>query len=152
MSDPTTPPEEPVVPAAAPVEPAATPVEPTAAPVAPPVADPYAQPTAYAQPAAYQPPAYQQPAYGQQPYAVAPKTNTLAIVTLVLALIGVSIGAVITGHISLNQIKKTNEGGRTLALVGLIIGYVGSLAWIGIWIFWIFLFVVGASSYSSYGY
>jgi uncharacterized membrane protein len=36
-----------------------------------------------------------------------------------------SLGAVICGHIALNQIKRTGEGGRNLALAGVIIGYVG---------------------------
>ncbi|WBU37717.1 DUF4190 domain-containing protein [Homoserinibacter sp. YIM 151385] len=62
------------------------------------------------------------------PYAagapVAQKTNVLAIVSLVLAFV-VSLGAVICGHIALGQIKRTGEGGRGLALAGLILGYIG---------------------------
>ena len=61
------------------------------------------------------------------PYASAPtgpKTNTLAIISLVLAFV-VSLGAVICGHIALSQIKQTGENGRGLALAGLILGYVG---------------------------
>ena len=61
------------------------------------------------------------------PYASAPtgpKTNTLAIVSLVLAFF-ISLGAIICGHIALSQIKKTGENGRGLALAGLILGYVG---------------------------
>lgn len=61
------------------------------------------------------------------PYASAPtgpKTNTLAIVSLVLAFF-ISLGAIICGHIALSQIKKTGENGRGLAMAGLILGYVG---------------------------
>lgn len=61
------------------------------------------------------------------PYAAAPtgpKTNTLAIVSLVLAFF-ISLGAVICGHIALSQIKKTGENGRGLAIAGLILGYLG---------------------------
>jgi hypothetical protein len=40
------------------------------------------------------------------------------------------VAAIITGHISLAQIKKSNESGRPLALTGLILGYVGIALWI----------------------
>jgi hypothetical protein len=59
------------------------------------------------------------------------KLNTLAVVSLATAVTGFgSVAAVITGHISLAQLKKTNESGRGLALTGMILGYVG----IGLWI------------------
>jgi hypothetical protein len=124
MAD-TTPPASPEVP-----EPEAAATD---APAAAPAASPYAQP------------------YAQQPYAAGPKTNVLAIVSLVLSIIGVSIGGVITGHIALSQIKQRAEGGRGLALAGLIIGYVGCLGWIIFWVVWIGLFAL-AGSYSSYSY
>jgi len=151
MSDPTTPPEEPVVPAATPVEPPAAP------PVAPPVAEPAAVATPapadpYAQPAGYTQPAYQQPQYAQQPYVAGPKTNVLAIVSLVLSLVSISIGGVITGHIALNQIKKNGEGGRGLALAGLIVGYVGCLGWLLFWLSIILSVVIGgAGLWGLYG-
>lgn len=65
--------------------------------------------------------------YGWQPYIpfpVAPKTNTLAIVSLVSSFF-VSLVAVITGHIALGQIKQRGEAGRGLAIAGLVIGYLG---------------------------
>ncbi|MBG6059862.1 protein-disulfide isomerase [Cryobacterium sp. MP_M5] len=71
-------------------------------------------------------PAYPQ-ASDQQPYPVWPKTNTLAIVSLVSSFF-VSLVAIITGHIALGQIKRRGEAGRGLALAGLIIGYVGIAA------------------------
>jgi len=59
------------------------------------------------------------------------KLNTLAVVSLASAVTGFgAVAAVITGHISLAQLKKTNESGRGLALTGMILGYVG----IGLWI------------------
>jgi hypothetical protein len=59
-------------------------------------------------------------------------TNTLAIVSLIasisayviLPFVG-SIVGVITGHISLSQIKQTGENGRGMALTGTILGWVG---------------------------
>ncbi len=83
------------------------------------------------------------------------RTNILAIISLVLAIIGVSIGGVILGHVSLSQIKKTGEAGHGLALAGLIIGYIGCLGWIILWIFYILVVLVwggtmwGMSNYSG---
>ena len=51
------------------------------------------------------------------------RTNTLAIVALILGIV-VPIGGIICGHIALGQIKRTGENGRGLALAGTIIGYV----------------------------
>jgi uncharacterized protein YacL len=53
-----------------------------------------------------------------------PRTNTLAIISLVLAFF-ISLGAIITGHIALSQIKRTGESGRGLAIAGLVLGYIG---------------------------
>ena len=59
------------------------------------------------------------------------KLNTLAVVSLATAVTGFgAVAAIITGHISLAQIKKSNESGRPLALVGLILGYVGIALWV----------------------
>jgi hypothetical protein len=52
------------------------------------------------------------------------KTNVLAIVSLITSILGLGLVGVITGHIGLNQIKKTSEQGRGLAIAGLVIGYV----------------------------
>lgn len=84
-----------------------------------------------------------------EPYAAAPvpaaKTNTLAIVSLVLAFF-VSLGAVICGHIALGQIKRTGEGGRGLAIAGLVLGYLGLVVGLIVVIFWIVaLASIGAS-------
>jgi hypothetical protein len=53
-------------------------------------------------------------------------TNTLAIVALVTSLLGIGLAGIICGHISLGQIKQTNEQGKGMALAGLIIGYVST--------------------------
>ena len=54
---------------------------------------------------------------------VAPKTNVLAIVSLVLSIIGFNIVAIILGFVAMNQVKKTGENGRGLALAAVIIGF-----------------------------
>lgn len=86
-------------------------------PVAPAAPAAPATPAAPAAPAA---PAYAAPA---APVYTAPRTNTLAIVALIVSFF-FSIVGVILGHIALSQIKKTHEGGRGLAIAALIIGYV----------------------------
>ena len=58
-------------------------------------------------------------------------TNGLAIASLVCGLgqfmlWGVaSLAAIITGHIALGQIKRTQQGGRGMAITGLVLGYLG---------------------------
>ena len=104
------------------------------------------------------PPPYGQPAPGYgygypQPYSA--KTNTLAIISLVSSIAGLvilpllgSLAGVICGHISLNQIKKTGEQGRGMALAGLIVGYVGlALAIVGI----VLAIAFGAWFLANYG-
>jgi hypothetical protein len=101
--------------------------------------------------------------YGAAPYAASgystARTNVLSIISLVAAIAGFlwilpvigPIAAVVTGHISLGQIKRTGEKGRGMALAGTIVGWVGVGA--------IVLFVIGllvsigiaASQSSRYG-
>ncbi len=57
--------------------------------------------------------------------------NTLAVVSIASAVTGFgSAAAVITGHVSLAQIKKSNESGRGFAIAGIAAGYTV----IGLWI------------------
>jgi hypothetical protein len=74
-----------------------------------------------APPPAYPPeqPGYGQPAYGQPGYQP-PRTNTMAILGLVFAFVFSPLGVVFSA-IGLKQIKERREGGRGLALAGLII-------------------------------
>lgn len=110
-----------------------------------------AQPT-YAAQAPYAgqpgyPPAPAHPGYAPAPYGYAPfvpRTNTLAIVALVLGLVGVSLGGVICGHIALSQIRRTGEGGRGMAIAGLVLGYI----WIAVSVV---LIVAAFSATSRFG-
>ena len=103
-------------------------------PPAYPQSTPPATPPPYPVPPAY-PPATQPPygpnPYGQtQPYggygyvppSVAP-TNTMAILSLVMAFVCAPL-AIVFGHISRSQMRRTGESGDGLALAGLILGYV----------------------------
>lgn len=113
--------------------------------------DPNQQPAVPQQPAAPQYAAPQQPvapqyAAPQQP--ASRPTNTMAIIALIASII-VSLVGVILGHIALNQIKKTGEGGRGLAIAALIIGYIGVAAWvIGIFIWIAVIASIGMSGVS----
>jgi Domain of unknown function (DUF4190) len=122
-------------------------------------AAPQTAPPAYGTPPAYG----AAPPYGTtQPYASAPayygsyagpKTNVLAIISMVASIVGFvwilpfigSLAGVITGHISLRQIARTGEKGRGMALAGLIVGYVG-LAFFVIGIAFFIFFVALAAS------
>jgi hypothetical protein len=68
------------------------------------------------------------------------KLNTLAVVSLATAVTGFgAVAGVITGHISLAQLKKTGEAGRPLALAGVIVGYTVIGSWIALGIAGFFL-------------
>ena len=73
----------------------------------------------------YQPPQYQQQYGVPQFVPVSVKTNSMAIAALVVSLICCAPLGVIFGHLAINQINRTGEGGRGLAVAGLVIGYVG---------------------------
>lgn len=57
--------------------------------------------------------------------------NTLAVVSIATALSSIgAVAAIITGHVSLAQIKRSNESGRGLAIAGLVLGYLTVAGWI----------------------
>lgn len=105
--------------------------------------DPNAQqPVAPTTPAAPAAPAYAAPA---APVYAAPRTNTLAIVALIVSFF-FSIVGVILGHIALSQIKKTHEGGRGLAIAALIIGYVSIAITVIVIIFYVVVLTAATSA------
>jgi hypothetical protein len=67
----------------------------------------------------------------------APTTNTLAIVSLVSAIVSwfmipllAAIVAIVTGHMARGEIKRSYgaQGGDVLAVIGLILGYLNVIA------------------------
>lgn len=62
------------------------------------------------------------PARPAAPTALA-QTNAFALVAIILAFLQ-PIAAIVFGHLALGQIKRTGDGGRGLALAGLVIGYI----------------------------
>lgn len=83
------------------------------------------------------PPNYGPPGGSPMPQA---GTNSLAIASLVLSIVGVfcgigSIVGIVLGFVARSQIKKTGQSGDGLALAGIIIGFVTILLSIGFF-FW----------------
>ncbi len=131
-------------------------------PAAPASAAP-AAPTAYGAPAYDTPaaPAYGAPAYGAPGpgYGAPVPTNVLAIISLVASIAGFlmilpligPIAGVVTGHISLAQIKRTGEKGRGMALAGTIIGWVSIAIAVVLIIVLSIAFAIAVNSSSRYG-
>lgn len=97
---------------------------------------PYGQNPQAPQYGAPQAPQYGAPQYGTpqgQPgqYGSAPaKWNVLSIITLVSGVLGFSIITIVLGIISLNQIKKTGEQGKVLAIIGIVLGALYTIGYI----------------------
>jgi hypothetical protein len=91
---------------------------------------PYSQP--YQQPYGNQYAPQYSPEDAPQPYAPGRPTNSMAIVTLIAGIAGLtvlffvgSIVAVITGPIARRQIAQTGEEGGGLATAGIVMGWIG---------------------------
>lgn len=50
--------------------------------------------------------------------------NILSLVSLGFAVIGAWLPAVVLSHISLSQLKKNPQGGRVLAIIAMVLGYI----------------------------
>jgi Domain of unknown function (DUF4190) len=95
-------------------------------------------PPGYGPPPGYAPPPAGYPAPDYAAYGPpAQKTNPLAIGSLVASLVGFvpfcffgigSLIGIVLGIVALNQIKQKGEGGRGLAIAGIIVGGVSLLA------------------------
>lgn len=53
--------------------------------------------------------------------------STAATYALVLSLLGISIAAIIVGHVAMSRLPQTGQAGRGMAIAGLVIGYAGIL-------------------------
>ena len=102
----------------------------------------------------YPPQGYPAPGYPQQPYPYTPQTpgtNGMAIAALVVSLAACGPVGLILGIVSLNQIKRTGEQGRGMALAGVIIGAISVVFLIAVGILWIWA-MNEATSYDPYYY
>lgn len=113
------------------------------------------------QPGQYNPYAQQNPyaPAGYQPYAQRPKTNLLAILSIVFGLgaiplffIAILLGpaGAIMGHVALGKLKHNGEQGRGLALTGIIAGWVMTAVWI-LWVVVLAVTIGHSGGYSDYG-
>jgi hypothetical protein len=99
------------------------------------------------------PPSWPAPSYA--PQAVPEQgTNGLAVASLVLSICGLlflwvigPILAVIFGHVSLGQIKRNREGGRGMAIAGIVMGWIGT----AVTILFVILIIAAAASSSGGG-
>jgi Domain of unknown function (DUF4190) len=78
----------------------------------------------------YPPPAFPPPVAGHPPYAptyVQASTNGFAIAALVLGILGAWILALIFGYVGKGQIDRSHgaQGGRGMAIAGIVLGWVG---------------------------
>lgn len=92
------------------------------------------------------------PAAPAQPVVTqAAPTNTLAIITIIAAFV-FPLAGIITGHISLKQLKTSGESGHALAKWGLILSYIfvglGLIAFIIWMVVFASLLAVGGMSYT----
>ena len=113
----------------------------------------YAPPAAYGQPAYGPPPGYGQPGYGPpQGYGPPPgyppvygrPTNTMAILSLVLAFVFAPAGLIL-GIVARKQIRQTGEDGAGLALAGIIVGGIFTAFFVLLIVFWIIAFATLAN-------
>ena len=90
---------------------------------------PQQYPPQFPQPGVYRPQVGGYPPGVVQHYGAAGRTSGLAIASMVLGILWIywigSILAVIFGHIAMAQTKRKGEGGRGMAIAGLILGYIG---------------------------
>jgi uncharacterized protein DUF4190 len=88
--------------------------------------------------------------YAQPAYGYGPRTNSLAIASLVTGILAWvacpllgAILAIIFGHVARGQIKQSGEAGGGMAVAGLVLGYVNLAGTLLVGIVWV-LFVAGA--------
>jgi len=73
----------------------------------------------------------------------------MAIAALIMGIVGLflcglpSLVGAVLGHISLGQIKRTGEEGRSMAIAGLVLSYFGILSWVAALGF---IWVIGAGA------
>lgn len=86
------------------------------------------------------------PGWHMQPVP-APQTSVLAVVSLIAGLLWFfwigSVVAIVTGHQARRQVREMGYGGDTLAIIGLILGYLGAGTFV---LFVIFPLMIGLAA------
>jgi Domain of unknown function (DUF4190) len=84
-------------------------------------------------------------AYGPPGYA-SPPTNSLAIASMIVAILGFGPIGAIMGHVARRQIRERGEQGDGFALAGIIVGWITT----GIWVICCgAVFVLGAFGFTA---
>lgn len=92
--------------------------------------------------------------------ATSTQVNVFALVGFILSLVGIftfvtSIVGVVLGHVSLKQIRQTQEQGHGMAVAALVIGYVTIGLWVlalvGFVLFTVLLFIVPSLIFMTNG-
>jgi Domain of unknown function (DUF4190) len=100
---------------------------------------------AYGPPGYGPPPGWGAPGYGPPPGAFFPRpTNTLAVMSLVLAFVAAPAG-IVCGIVARRQIARTGEEGAGLALAGIVLGSVFTAFWVLGFVLWLGFFVLATS-------
>ncbi|MGE5827541.1 MAG: DUF4190 domain-containing protein [Micromonosporaceae bacterium] len=91
-----------------------------------------------------------QPAYGYgAPGYAAPPTNSLAIASMIVAILGFGPIGAIMGHVARRQIKERGEQGDGFALAGIIVGWITTGIWVvccgGMFVLWAAGMAVGGT-------
>ncbi len=87
------------------------------------------------------------------PYSSYPTNSGMAITSLILGIVGVSLLAVVFGHIARSQIAKSGGflTGDGMAMAGLILGYLGMAVGLVISVIYLFIFVLAFGVAASGG-
>lgn len=94
------------------------------------------------------------------------RTNQLSLWSMISGIAGLSVGwiipipfalvAVVLGHIGLVQVKRSGEEGRTYAITGLVLGYIGvfiGLVVATLFAVWFGVLIFGGAGYmNDYGF
>jgi len=115
-------------------------------------------PQALHEPTSQLPAPYQPAAYPPSVYVYGPRSNSLAVASLIFGIISWflcpfvgGLLAVILGHVAKSQIRRSGEGGGGLATAGLILGYIHLAAFALVAIFWILILGGGLAILSVIG-
>lgn len=71
---------------------------------------------------------YTTPAYRNEPVAVA----AVILGALGILVPGLCLVAVALGHLALHRLRTSYDGGRGLAVAGLVLGYAMTAVWLGV--------------------
>ncbi len=88
---------------------------------------PYGAPPTYGAPG-YGAPGYGAPTYGGYPYPAGQSTDGVSVAALVTGLLQLNVVALVLGIVGLNRVRRTGNQGRGMAIAGIVLGGLQTLA------------------------